>query len=86
MYTDKIQMLELSGLEGNTTLNFTVPSYLRQFNYRGYIFEVIQINQPYKSEVASGFIGLGPYTAINALNVETARVDIKENFLYQLKS
>lgn len=64
-YGGGISRISLTGWETKTMFNITLPSFLRQFVYNGYVFEIIQLSAPYKSDLVSGFIGLGPYTAID---------------------
>ena len=56
--------IDSSGLEIQTIVNLTVPQYNREFSFSGYVFEIVQINAAYSSTIASGFMGLAPYPAI----------------------
>ena len=62
----------------------TVPQYSRAYSFIGDIFEITQINVPYLSNIASGYIGLRPYTAIDPSQSSTQSVQLTENFLYHL--
>lgn len=39
-----ISQVQLHGMEGSNAFNISVASYLRQFIYTGYVFEVMQVN------------------------------------------
>lgn len=64
-----------------TSLNITLPNYLREFVYNGYAFAINSVDKNYDTTVIDGYIGFAPYTAV----VDNARVTDKENMLFRLK-
>ena len=60
-----LQGFGLEGMEARTRINMTVPQYKREYTFEGDLFEIIQVDKEYMSNVASGLIGLAPYTAID---------------------
>jgi len=63
----------------------TLPKYLRQYIYKGFAFEIIQLRTTnYISSLVSGYIGIAPYT-----NIENddpfSLVQPPENLLYQMR-
>lgn len=64
----------------------TVPTFLREFIYSGYAFEILQLRDAdYDSTLISGYIGIGPYTSINKLD-PFQQVQQTEVLVYQMRS
>lgn len=74
----------MAGQDTKSNINVTVSNYFREFNFDGNVFSVIQINQGYRSDIVSGFVGIGPYTAINNENPDAAHVYSGQNFISEL--
>lgn len=74
----------MQGLEIQTDINFTVPSFLRETLLQDiYMLSIQQLEKPYKSTLMGGYLGLGPFTGIDKLSSNHLTHD--EVLLYELK-
>lgn len=85
LYQDgKIQENTMAGMEITTNINLTVPSYYRQTVMTDlYMLSIQSLSKNYSSDIMGGYIGLGPFTAIDVLM--SAHLQKQEVFLYELK-